>query len=71
MIRAENFRSNHVVANIRIHESFGHDKIIQSPTHIFGSCAHHVRPKCVTLLLIRIKMAKRVHKALLQKTGEA
>ena len=70
MVRAKNLISDLAFANLS-HEPFRHDKVIQSPTNIFGASVHHVGPKCVLLFQIGVKVAIGVNEAFLQQVVKA
>ena len=86
MVGTKYFLSNLALLNF-VHQSGGHQEVVQSPAYIFGPgeffssfpplralrspAAHHVGPKCVSILFVRLKVSEGVNKACLQQVSES
>ena len=70
MIRSKDLITNLVVTNV-IHHSLRRHKVIQPPSDIFCSGSHHVGPKGVFFLHVRIKVTESIDKAFTQQRVKA
>ena len=70
MVRSKALIADDIVTNF-VNEPLGSYEIIETPTDVFSSCVHHVRPKGVFFFFLGIKMPEGIYKVFFEKIIKA